>query len=93
MRYMATIYVSDIMDDVALTAEVQGWFSQFGAPEMMCQRTLVWPGIGENDPLEWLARALFMAAEELTKPAPGRGARALPMGDPHTISGISAESI
>lgn len=91
MRYMATIYLSDVMDQVAMTLEVQGWYSQFGPPEVMCQRTLVWPGIGESDPLEWTARALFLASQDITTPPSGRVTGALQMGDPHTISGIGQQ--
>jgi len=87
MRYMATIYVSDVMDQVALTVEIQGWPSQFGAPEDVLRATYVWPGVGEADPVGWLSRALFLAAEGMSK-APEEGSSgASPMGGPHTLSG------
>ena len=54
MRYMATIYVSDVLDQVALTLEIQGWAEQWGPPEEMARHTLVFPGIGESDPAGWL---------------------------------------
>lgn len=92
MRFMASLYVSDVMDQIACTVEVQGWYSQFGPPEVMCQRTVVMPGIGETDPLEWTSRALTAVALDLTTPVQGRGGRALPMGDTDTISGIGQGS-
>jgi len=90
---MATLYVSDVLEQIALTVEVQGWEQQFGPPETVCQRTLVWDGVGEIRPEEWLARVLFLAAEELTTPAESRVSAGAAMGGAHTISGISQESI
>jgi len=87
MRYMATIYVSDVMESVALTVEVQEWSEQYGPPEATMRATYVWAGVGANDPLEWLARALFLAAEEVSKPAPGRVTTRAAVGGPHTLSG------
>jgi len=87
MRYMASIYVSDVLDLVAATVELQGWTGQWGPPEIVYEKTFQFPGIGADVPHEWLARALFLMAEEMTKPVPkgwdGPGA----MGGPHTISG------
>jgi hypothetical protein len=62
MRYMATIYVSDVMDQVALTVEVQGWSETFGPPDTVYQKTLAWPGVGETAPERWLSQALTRAA-------------------------------
>jgi len=93
MRYMATIYVSDVMESVALTLELQGWAGQFGAPETMLTSTYVWPGIGDDDPRSWLARALMEASISLTTPrSEGRNAAA-PMGGGYTISGSSHRPI
>jgi hypothetical protein len=87
MRYMSTIYVSDVMDQVALTVEVQAWEGGFGAPETVYRETLVWPGIGETVPPQWLARVLFLAAEAMTTPPNGSGIGGAAMGGPHTLSG------
>lgn len=86
MRYMASIYVSDVMDQVALTLEIQAWEGQFGPPETVCQKTLVWPGIGEGDAIEWVARALFLASSDLTTPRREGSRRGAAMGGPHTLS-------
>lgn len=89
MRYMATIYVSDVMESVAMTVEVQGWAQQFGAPEDLMRATYVWQGVGANTPVEWLSRALFLAAENMSNaPLEGRSG-ASPMGGAHIISGSS----
>jgi len=86
MRYMATIYVSDVMESVALTVEVQEWEQQFGPPETSVRATYVWPGVGADNAVEWLARALFLASESMSKaPSEGRDG-AMPMGAPHTLS-------
>jgi len=87
MRYMASIYVSDVMDQVALTVEVQGWSEQYGPPEVVYQKTLVWPGIGEDDPCQWAARALTEAASTMSAASSGSSAGGRPMGGPHTLSG------
>jgi len=68
MRYMATIYVSDVMDVVAATIELQAWSADYGPPELAGQWTMVLPGIGENDAREWLGRALFEASLHVTTP-------------------------
>jgi len=87
MRYMATIYVSDVMDQVALTVEVQEWANQFGAPETSLRATYVWPGVGAGSPSEWLGMALFLASEEISKAAREGSRAASPIGGHNTISG------
>jgi hypothetical protein len=86
MRYMASMYLSDVMESVALTIEVQGWSEQFGPPEVILQKTFVWQGIGETRPEEWVARALFMASEGLTTARSEGSERAAAMGGHYTIS-------
>jgi len=87
MRYMASIYISDVMDQVAATIELQEWGELYGPPEVTWQKTLVFPGIGEPDRLEWLARALFLACEEVSTAPPGRVMEGPAAGGHHTISG------
>lgn len=89
MRYMATIYISDVMESVALTLEVQGWERQWGPPEQVLSKTFVWPGVGEGEPSVWLQRALRGCLASM-KTTPGEslpGAAAI--GGPYTISGSS----
>jgi len=86
MRYMATIYISDVMESVAMTLEVEGWSEQYGPPDTLGRATYVWRGVGEDDWRPWLGRALFLASEEVSKaPLEGRSG-AEPMGGRHTIS-------
>jgi len=88
MRYMATIYVSDVMDLVALTLELQGWREDYGPPDVLGTYTFTWKGVGETDPQEWVCRALFLASEEMSRP-PREGSRGgPPLGGPHTLTGL-----
>jgi len=83
---MASIYISDVMDQVAATLEVQGWDDQFGPPDVVHQETWLWPGLGETNVQRWTARALILMAGGMSKaPLEGRSG-AEPMGGPHTIS-------
>lgn len=87
MRYMASIYISDVMDLVALTLEVNAWEADYGPPETVAQHTYTWAGVGSDDPVQWLQRALRLACDDLTPPprrVTGGGAG---IGGPHTISG------
>lgn len=86
MRYMASIYVSDVMDLIALTVEIQGWTEDYGPPELVYQKTLTYPGVGADLPHEWLARALFLASEEITTPTAKGGGGRCAMGGGYTIS-------
>lgn len=86
MRYMATVYVSDVMDQVAATVEIQGWSAQYGPPETIYEKTHIWPGLGIDDASMWLRVALrAIAGEMVTAPEEGTSGAA-PMGGPHTIS-------
>lgn len=86
MRYMASIYVSDVMDLVAATVEIQAWSGQFGPPETVYERTMTHQGIGAPYPEEWLARALFLMAEDITTATSKGGGGRCAMGGPYTIS-------
>jgi len=86
MRYMATIYVSDVMESVAMTVEVEGWSEQYGPPDTLGRATYVWRGVGEDDWRPWLARALFLCSEEVSKAPLDAGRGAEPLGGPHTLS-------
>jgi hypothetical protein len=83
---MATIYISDVLELVALTVELQAWEVDYGPPELAGSHTFTWPGVGATEPHEWLARALFLAAEELTQPPPKGRTGAGQMGGTYTIS-------
>lgn len=95
MRYMATIYVSDVMDVVAATVEVQGWEAQYGPPETIYSTTVVCPGVGETDVSRWLTRALAALSQDMDRPTGEGSPMGLPTGGPHTLSGTgdSAENL
>jgi len=86
MRYMATIYISDVMDQVAATLELQGWESHFGPPETVMTKTFVWPGVGESDAEFWLRGALRAVIQEMREPPESRRPGAPVIGGSHTIS-------
>lgn len=84
---MASIYVSDVMDQIAATIEVQGWEAQYGPPEVMYQDTIITPGYGDHDASRWLQRALEVLLEAVnTRPLGAERGRVVE-GGPHTISG------
>ena len=89
MRYLATIYLSDVLDQVAATLEVQGWSAQYGPPETVCEKTFVWPGYGDDDPVGWLQRFLSRMVEEMTTAARVEHRRPLRVGGVYTVSGSS----
>lgn len=83
---MATIYVSDVLDQVAGTIEIQGWEHQYGPPETIYEHTWVRQGYGDLDVSRWLYRALIALIADMA-PAPTEGfVRAGLDGGPHTIS-------
>jgi hypothetical protein len=72
MRYMATIYISDVLEVCAGTIEVQGWEQQFGAPEQVYAKTVVWQGVGDDNPQTWLETALSEMLQESRATTRGR---------------------
>jgi len=86
MRYMASIYVSDVMDQIACTLEIQGWEAQYGPPDTVYQKTLIWAGIGDDDPVSWVKRALTLACRDMSAPPDRVMSEGVPLGGPHTIS-------
>ncbi len=83
---MASLYVSDVMDIVACTIEVEGWSEQYGPPDTVYRTTVTWPGVGETEPVRWLLRALQKTLEDLSRPPTRRVVGGLPSGSSYTIS-------
>jgi len=90
---MATIYVSDVMDQVAATLELQAWPDSFGPPETVYEHTGVWRGVGETGRQEWLQRALMLLLQDMSTAPEESRSGAAPMGGPHTISGSGDRTI
>jgi len=86
MRYMATLYISDVMDQVAATLEVNGWDSQFGPPDTVMTKTFVWPGVGESDAEFWLRGALRAVIQEMRETPESRRPGPPVIGGANTIS-------
>jgi hypothetical protein len=86
MRYMATLYVSDVMDQVAATVELLAWEEMYGPPETVYEMTHTWPGLGLDDPRAWLLAALRGICADMSKAASRRVEAAEPLGGSHTLS-------
>ena len=83
---MATIYISDVLDQVAATLEVQGWSAHYGPPETVYEKTFVWPGYGDDDPVGWLQRFLSRMVEDMTRAHREGSSGLLRIGGVYTIS-------
>lgn len=86
MRYMASIYFSDVMDLVACTVEILEWDETYGPPETVYQKTYQWPGVGLTGGPRWLERGLNdlvadMLTDRLRREETARGSGGL-----HTLS-------
>lgn len=86
MRYMATLYISDVMDQVAGTIEIQGWERQYGPPETIYEHTWLRQGYGELEPSRWLYRALIACLADMAPPASEGTETGGPDGGTHTLS-------
>jgi hypothetical protein len=65
MRYSATIYANDVMDQVVLSVAVwadDGWGDR---PTLDVKVSTQVPGVGESDATEWLKDALIAVIEAL----------------------------
>lgn len=86
MRYMASIYFSDVMDLVAATVEIHEWSEQYGPPEVVYRMTHQWPGLGLTGGPRWLERALTELSADMLTDRLRREETARGSGGPYTIS-------
>jgi len=86
MRYMASIYFSDVLDLVACTVEIHEWSEQYGPPEVVYQETHQWPGLGLTGGPRWLERALIELCADMRADRARREDAARGIGGPHTLS-------
>lgn len=66
MLYVATMYASDVMNQVHAHVSVRGY--PHGATEpssIVFECTTTFPGTGESDPREWLRDALVGCLEDI----------------------------
>lgn len=67
MLYTADVHVYDIAGNVHLTMSVVDW--EKGNPEdrrtTVLERSITFPGVGEDDPTHWLLTALWSLIEDL----------------------------
>jgi hypothetical protein len=89
MRYMSSIYVSDVMDQIAATIEILAWEADYGPPETVYQQTYVTPGYGDYDAVRWLQRVLDVISAGMSDPSAESKDGGAPMGGVNTISGRS----
>lgn len=89
MRYIAKIYVSDVLDQVVVSGYVHDCPPPGSdAPEMF-EFTVQEPGTGEPEPLRWLARALEGVTERVLQEGLRTWNGSPTGGGQHTISGIT----
>ena len=82
MRYVAKIHVLDVLDTVVVSGYVHAHDSLDGWSPDVWEFSYVTPGYGENDPLDWLSRALYsmlaqMRQEETWSPLADGGANTI----------------
>lgn len=65
MRYTASIYVNDVMDQVVVCARVFGDPGGWGPTELRLESVSQFSGEGQDDPGEWLKDACIQLIELL----------------------------
>lgn len=89
MRYVSKIHVLDVMDEIVVSGYVFDADPLTDPDHDVLEFALTVPGRGQDDPVVWLAQALYGLVLDLTKPAPEGKERASRMGGQYTISETS----
>ncbi len=86
MRYVCKIHVLDVLDSVVVSGYVHAHDSLTGWAPDTYEFSYSTPGVGLDDPYEWLTKALYQAILQMTQD--GRQGRDGRPGDGglHTIS-------
>jgi len=63
MRYTASIYINDVMDQVVLSVKVIGSDGWSDRSDLSLEFVTQIRGVGETDPHEWLRDALIALVE------------------------------
>lgn len=86
MRYVAKMHVLDILDTVVVSGYVHAHDSLDGWSPDVWEFSYVTPGYGENDPLDWLSRALYSMLAQMRQEDLQATWRPSADGGPHTVS-------
>lgn len=87
MRYVAKIYVLDVMDQVAVSGYVYDSDPKTDPDHTPVEFTFTGTGKGLDDPVSWLVWHVYEALQAMTNPRHSGGIGGSWMGGPHTISG------
>jgi len=86
MRYVCKIHVLDVLDSVVVSGYVHAHDSLTGWAPDTYEFSYATPGVGLDDPYEWLTKALYQAILQMTQ-EPQRSRDGAPGdGGLHTIS-------
>lgn len=88
MRYMAKVYVSDVLDFVVVSGYVVDCDEMTSPDHESHDFTWQAPGRGVSEPLEWLLDALSRAPSVKGEPARSVDSGGLPVGGAHSVSGL-----
>lgn len=88
MRYVGKLHVLDILDTVVVSGYVHEHDSLNGWSPDVWEFSYVTPSYGENDPLDWLSRALFSMLAQMRQEDLQATWRSSADGGPHTVSGM-----
>lgn len=88
MRYVGKIHVLDILDTVVVSGYVHAHDSLDGWSPDVWEFSYVTPSYGENDPLDWLTRALYSMLSQMRQEDLQATWRPSADGGPDTISGM-----
>lgn len=94
MRYVAKLHVLDVLDTVVVSGYVHAHDSLDGWSPDVWEFSYVTPSYGENDPLDWLSRALHSMLAQMRQEDSNASWSPLADGGAHTVSGMpdSADS-
>src|SRR5690348_15280335 len=86
MRYVAKLYVTDVMDQVVVSGYVFDADQLSNPDHDTWEFTYQTPGLGLDEPAAWLLNALYRCLVSEESPRARRGSGASPVGGSYTIS-------
>lgn len=91
MRYVAKVYVTDVMDQVVVSGYVFDADAVSNPDHTSSEFTYQTAGTGESEPLPWLLGALYRALVAEQRPGAMGSNRAVAVRGPHTVSGLGLD--
>lgn len=86
MRYVAKIHVLDVLDTVVVSGYIHEHDSLDGWAPDAYEFSYATPGVGLDDPYEWLTKALYQAITQMTQQDSNQSWSPAADGGPHTLS-------